>query len=377
MTTIALEGLTKHYQTRRGPIRALHDLTLTGEAHELLVLVGPSGCGKTTCLRMIAGLEQPDHGSIRIASEDVTNMAPRERDVAMVFQHHALYPHLSVFENIAFGLKARGVPKAHIRPVVVQTANRLGLSDCLDRRPAKLAGGEQQRVALARAIVRRPQLFLFDEPLSSLDAGLRLRMRTEIKSLQRELRTTLIHVTHDQAEAMTLGDRMAVLKEGVLQQVGSPLEVYDRPSNLFVASFIGTPTMNLLKGTLERTGEAGVFDCGLGRLPLSPKLMPDGHVPLPCRALLGARSEHLVRIADRGPPASAAPGPAIRLGVDFIEALGDRSYAHMTAPDGAKLVATLDPTAEVEAGASVTYALDLSRCHLFASDAEGDRIGGA
>ncbi len=249
--TLALQELSKTYETRTSEdVTALQEVTLAVEPGELVTIVGPSGSGKTTLLRIVAGLETPDSGRVSIGGRDVTDVAPGERDVAMVFQEYALFPHLSVRDNIAFGLEARRVPRAQVRERVQTAAAALGLVDALARRPAQLSGGERQRVALARAMVRSPQLFLMDEPLSNLDAELRTTTRAEIRALQRQLGTTTIYVTHDQTEALSLGDRVAVLRNGRVEQVGAPDELYRRPANSWVARFIGTPAMNLFPSSL-------------------------------------------------------------------------------------------------------------------------------
>jgi ABC-type sugar transport system ATPase subunit len=252
MPAVALRHLTKAFDTGRA---ALDDLTLDVEQGEFVVLLGPSGCGKTTVLRCIAGLEQPTAGDVEIAGVRVNDLPPRDRDVAMVFQNYALYPHMSVRENIGFPLRMRGMPKAEIAARVDAAAQALGLVTLLERRPAQLSGGERQRAALGRAIVRQPAVFLFDEPLSNLDAKLRSEMRAELVALHRRLRATMLYVTHDQVEAMTMGGRIAVLREGRLQQVGAPAAIYARPANTFVAAFIGTPGMNLLDGPVQRRAD--------------------------------------------------------------------------------------------------------------------------
>ena len=245
MAQVVIEHLTKVFAGESGePVRAVDGLSLVVEDREFLVLVGPSGCGKTTTLRLIAGLEEPTHGTISIGGRPVTNLPPKARDVAMVFQNPALYPHMTAYDNIAFGLTLRKCPKAEIQRRVMEAAELLGLNGCLPRRPQELSGGQRQRVAIGRAIVRRPALFLFDEPLSNLDAPLRAQMREEIARLHTQLGATMIYVTHDQVEAMTLGGRVAVLQAGVLQQVGPPVELYRHPANAFVARFIGALPMN-------------------------------------------------------------------------------------------------------------------------------------
>jgi multiple sugar transport system ATP-binding protein len=246
-------------KTYGGDTAAVRDLNLQVEEGEFVVLVGPSGCGKTTALRMVAGLEEITSGEIRIGDRVVNELAPRDRDIAMVFQNYALYPHKTVYENLAFGLRMRKVPKAEQRKRVEEIAHKLGLADMLQRRPAQLSGGQRQRVAMGRAIVREPKAFLMDEPLSNLDAKLRVQMRAEIARIQKALHVTTLYVTHDQVEAMTMGDRVAVMRDGVLQQVDTPQHLYDAPANLFVASFVGSPPMNIFEAAVDADGTRLVF----------------------------------------------------------------------------------------------------------------------
>ena len=269
MGTIEFEDVTKVY---RGGTEAVSSLDLAVPDGSLFVLVGPSGCGKTTVLRMVAGLEDVTEGTIRIAGRDVTEESPKQRDVAMVFQNYALYPHLTVYENIAFGLRARRTKKAEVDRLVRGAAQTLGLDELLSKRPHSLSGGQRQRVAMGRAIVREPQVFLMDEPLSNLDAKLRAGMRAEIARIQRAIGVTTLYVTHDQVEAMTLGDHVAVMRDGVLQQVGRPSEIYDRPANLFVAGFIGTPPMNLVEATLIRDDGVPTLRFGRNRIGLDDRV---------------------------------------------------------------------------------------------------------
>ncbi len=282
---IILEKLHKRF----GAIQVLRDFSLATEDGEFLVLLGPSGCGKTTCLRTVAGLERPDSGRVLLDSTDVTHAEPRDRDMAMVFQSYALYPHLDVYENIAFPLRVRKHDPSQVETRVRRAAERLGLGPLLHRQPRELSGGQRQRVALARAIVRQPNAFLFDEPLSNLDAKLRVEMRAEIKRLQHELGVTSLYVTHDQAEAMTLGHRLAVLRDGVLEQLGRPEEIYARPANLFVAGFLGSPPMNFLPGRIDPAARAFLAAPVTIRLPPDQldRLAPAGFVTL------GVRPEHV------------------------------------------------------------------------------------
>ncbi len=256
-----------------GDVRAASDINLTVEDKELLVLVGPSGCGKSTVLRMVAGLEEATNGHIYFDDTDVTDLPPKDRDIAMVFQNYALYPHMNVFDNMAFGLKLRKYPKQEIEERVREAAKILGIDQLLERKPKALSGGQRQRVALGRALVRKPSVFLFDEPLSNLDAKMRVQMRTEIRKLNLDIQTTMIYVTHDQVEAMTLGDRLAVMDVGTIQQVGTPIDLYNRPVNRFVGSFIGSPAMNFVEGEVKG-GDTPVFETTFTSLPVPERFRP-------------------------------------------------------------------------------------------------------
>ncbi|PYI90256.1 MAG: glycerol-3-phosphate ABC transporter ATP-binding protein, partial [Verrucomicrobia bacterium] len=260
MANVTLSHVYKSYPSEKGRhIPAVEDVSLEVADREFLVLVGPSGCGKSTTLRMIAGLEEISRGDIFIGERRVNDLAPKDRDIAMVFQNYALYPHMTVYDNIAFGLKLRRYPKSEIRKRVMDAVNILGIEELLDRKPKALSGGQRQRVAVGRAIVRQPKVFLFDEPLSNLDAKMRVQMRTEIAKLHQRLQATMIYVTHDQVEAMTMGDRIVVMNHGKVQQNDTPLKLYDEPTNLFVAGFLGSPPMNIIRGTLKLEREAIVF----------------------------------------------------------------------------------------------------------------------
>jgi ABC-type sugar transport system ATPase subunit len=337
-----------------GATRVLGDVSLTVADGELLVLVGPSGCGKSTLLRCIAGLEELTRGAIWMDGVDISRADPRDRDIAMVFQSYALYPHLTVRENLAFGLKMRKTPAAEIARRVDEAAAMLGLGPLFERRPAQLSGGQRQRVAMGRAVVRRPKVFLFDEPLSNLDASLRGQMRVELKRLHQQLGATMVYVTHDQVEAMTLADRIAVLVEGALQQVGAPGELYARPANLFVARFIGTPEMNVVDAAAAQA--SGLV----------------GHVPEGV-ATLGVRAEDL-RLVAGGVPAT----------VDVVEQLGPEALVHLRVADRRRpaaadatagaidLVARVDARAAPRPGERVALAADGARLHGF--DAAGARV---
>src|SRR5579884_1571059 len=308
-----------HVWKRFGDVTAVHDITLEARDHEFLVLVGPSGCGKTTTLRMIAGLDDITDGSISIGDRVVNDLSPKDRDIAMVFQSYALYPHMNVYDNMAFGLKLRKTPKPEIKKRVEEAADILGIGNLLKRKPKQLSGGQRQRVALGRAIVRNPSVFLMDEPLSNLDAKLRVQTRAELSKLHQRLTTTVVYVTHDQTEAMTMGNRIAVMKDGFLQQVDKPQVLYDHPNNTFVASFIGSPAMNLLPVQIEvNDGQTAVAGPGLS-VPLPDILATSARQQDTRDVLLGVRPEHVV-LADRyhGPPAGCLTAT-----LEVVEHLGN------------------------------------------------------
>jgi multiple sugar transport system ATP-binding protein len=324
MGRVAFEGVTKRF----GDFMAVDDLTLEVADEEFLVLLGPSGCGKSTALRMIAGLEEPSEGKIWIGDELVNDVEPKERDVAMVFQSYALYPHMTVARNVEFPLKSRNVPKEERERLVRDATSALGLEELLERKPAQLSGGQRQRVALARAIVRRPQAFLMDEPLSNLDAKLRVQTRAELIELQRRLQTTVVYVTHDQVEARTMGHRIAILNHGRLQQVGAPQEVYDRPANLFVAGFIGNPPMNTVPARLARNGDGLAVE--LGGVPVTlpvdlASAITAGNVE---HVVVGVRPEHL-RIAGDG---------VVPVTVTLVESLGHERHIVCRLADDAMVI---------------------------------------
>jgi sn-glycerol 3-phosphate transport system ATP-binding protein len=315
MSEIVLKGVRKSYT--KG-VMVIHGVDATIADGEFIVIVGPSGCGKSTLLRMIAGLEQITEGTIAIGGKVVNTVEPKDRDIAMVFQNYALYPHMRVYDNMAYGLRLRGFPKKDIERRVQRAAEILELGQLLQRKPRELSGGQRQRVAMGRAIVREPAAFLFDEPLSNLDAKLRVQMRLEIQKLHRDLRTTSIFVTHDQVEAMTLADRMIVMNLGVVEQIGRPIEVYDDPASLFVAGFIGSPSMNFIPG--RRIGDE--VDVGSGmRVPLPPAL----RAAAPEAVTIGIRPEHMVE--------GDVDGPHFRFKIDSVEALGADSMLHGTVGD--------------------------------------------
>ena len=357
-----------HVRKTFGDATVVEDFNLTVEDGELLVLVGGSGSGKSTLLRMVAGLEDVTSGTIRIDELNVTALAPRERDVAMVFQDYGLYPHMTVRENLSLGLRLRKIERQEIERRVTWAAGMLGLAPLLDRKPKQLSGGQRQRVAMGRAMVREPKVFLFDEPLSNLDAGLRAQMRMEIGGLQRRLRTTTIYVTHDQVEAMTLGDRIVVLADGRIQQVGRPIDLYRAPINRFVAGFIGTPPMNFVDGTLREEHGRRYFTAD----GISVRL-PDGKAASAGsgeKLTLGIRPEDL-RIdlsADRGPE-SAAADQALTGRVLLVERLGGTSHVHFEVGQNAtRMMASLANDRPPEVGETVRVRVPPDRAHLFAAD---------
>ena len=353
MAEISLHGVTKSF----GKNEVIHRTDLKVEDGEFVVVVGPSGCGKSTLLRMIAGLETATEGEIRIAGKRVNEVEPKDRNIAMVFQNYALYPHMSVYDNMAYGLKIRKFSKSDIETRVQRAAKILELGAYLQRKPRELSGGQRQRVAMGRAIVREPAAFLFDEPLSNLDAKLRVQMRLEIQKLHRELRTTSVYVTHDQVEAMTLADRMVVINAGAIEQVGAPIEVYDDPATRFVAGFIGSPSMNFLPG--ERSGDA--IDVGAGlRMPLPAEL----RATAPASVTVGVRPEHLLM--------GDGEGVAVPFKVETIEALGADSLLHGLF-DGTALVARIDGHITPPVGETVRFHVLPGKLYFF-DGASGRRL---
>ncbi|MBB3897842.1 sn-glycerol-3-phosphate ABC transporter ATP-binding protein UgpC [Roseococcus suduntuyensis] len=345
MATLNIQGVTKAF----GPTHVLHGIDLDVADGEMIVIVGASGCGKSTLLRIVAGLETASTGNVVIAGRNVTALEPAERDVAMVFQNYALYPHMSVFDNMAYGLKIRGLPRDDIAARVQEAANLLGIGALLERRPRQLSGGQRQRVAMGRAIVREPKLFLFDEPLSNLDAKLRVQMRAEIRRLQKRLGVTSLFVTHDQVEAMTLGDRLVVMHAGHAAQIATPMEIWARPADTYVASFIGSPAMNLFPATLEEGGHAARLDSNGLVLPFH-----DGPRPGPAgrKLTIGVRPEHLT------------PGQGgLELQVDLVEPLGGESVIHARLADGTEVTAKL-PGSSYSDGA-LNVIIPLHTLHVF------------
>jgi multiple sugar transport system ATP-binding protein len=378
MATVVLDKVNKVYDNG---YHAIHDLSLDIEDGEFLVLVGPSGCGKSTALRMIAGLETISGGEMRIGERVVNDIEPKDRDIAMVFQNYALYPHMTVYDNIGFALKLAKVPKEEIDKRVRKAAETLELTTYLERKPGQLSGGQRQRVAMGRAIVRQPAAFLMDEPLSNLDAKLRVQMRAEIAHLQRELGVTTFYVTHDQVEAMTMGDRVAVIKDGFLQQVDSPQNLYDRPANVFVAAFIGSPSMNLYDAMLTVEGDGGSIKLGTQTLSLAPESLaarPALRNYNGKRIVLGIRPEDF---EDRSLANNAREGSMLKASVTLLEALGSEIMVHFGLdagrvdsgdPDaveeagaGANAVGRFNPRSRVRAGDSAEIVVSLENLHFF------------
>jgi multiple sugar transport system ATP-binding protein len=354
MAEVSLQRVVKKY----GDVEAVRAIDLDIPDNEFVVLVGPSGCGKSTTLRMIAGLEELTSGDIRIGGEVVNDLPPKDRDIAMVFQNYALYPHMTAFENMAFGLKLRKFSKAEIKNRVENAARILDITELLERRPKALSGGQRQRVAMGRAIVRNPKVFLFDEPLSNLDAKLRVQMRTEIKRVHQKVKTTTVYVTHDQVEAMTLADRVVVMNNGRIEQIGTPQELYHEPRTRFVAGFIGSPAMNFIPCTLEQNGSLRV------------RISKDIALPVPAskaarytntagrELLLGLRPEHITETHGNGGAAST-----FTITLDVVEPMGMETMVYFTV-NGTEVCARVEPTSASDAGAPMTLQANMEHMHL-------------
>ncbi len=353
MAGVALQNVVKQF----GDVKVIHGIDLKIEDGEFCVFVGPSGCGKSTLLRMVAGLEETTAGAIHIGTRDVTKADPSDRGVAMVFQTYALYPHMTVAENMGFGLKMTGHPKEEVASKVKEASRILKLDEYLARKPKALSGGQRQRVAIGRAIVRGPQVFLFDEPLSNLDAELRVEMRVEIARLHREIGATMIYVTHDQVEAMTLADKIVVLRKGRIEQVGAPLELYQNPDNRFVAGFIGSPAMNFVAGKVEQAGVVAAK--GLSASVSTGVALPGSGADV----VVGFRPQHL-RLDMAGKTHN----------VELTEALGGVSFVHLTAPSGEKLVIEAHDDLTTKPGTKVGVTFDASDAMFFAADTAGSRF---
>ncbi len=365
MASVKLQGIYKKYP---GGVVAVSDFNLEIKDKEFIILVGPSGCGKSTTLRMIAGLEEISEGQLFIGDKYVNDVAPKDRDIAMVFQNYALYPHMSVFENMAFGLKLRKTPKEEIKRRVEEAAKILDISHLLDRKPKALSGGQRQRVALGRAIVRNPKVFLLDEPLSNLDAKLRAQMRTELSKLHQRLQTTFIYVTHDQTEAMTMGTRIVVMKDGFIQQVAAPTVLYEYPCNLFVATFIGSPQMNIFDATLLDENGSTYLQFGETRikLPAAKGRNPEVLAYAGKEVIVGVRPES---IHDEEVFIDQYPEAIIEADVDVVEQLGSITYLYVTC-EGNSLTASVQPRTTVKTGDRIKLAIDVNRIHLFDKDTE-------
>jgi multiple sugar transport system ATP-binding protein len=391
MASVELDGINKVYENG---FHAVQDLSIDVADGEFLVLVGPSGCGKSTALRMVAGLEDISSGELRIGGKRVNELEPQDRDIAMVFQSYALYPHMSVEDNIAYGLRLRKMPKDEMEARIKKAADMLELTPLLDRKPKQLSGGQRQRVAMGRAIVREPQVFLMDEPLSNLDAKLRVQMRAEISAVVRSLNTTTLYVTHDQTEAMTMGDRMAVMKAGILNQLGTPSECYDGPNNIFVAQFVGSPPMNLVVGRVTKSEGGLALQLGSTQVAVSPAVLADRPALLSYEGrdvVVGVRSEDM---EDASLPTAAHLAGRIQAKVTLTEALGSEIIVHFTFDGqtyvsedtkllqketgeeelhtlgdvGVKWVASFGPRSRVRLGDTVEIAIDLDRAHYFDPD---------
>lgn len=360
MATVVLKDITKVYD---GNVKAVDSVNITIEDREFVVLVGPSGCGKSTTLRMVAGLEDITSGELTIDDKIVNDVPPKDRDIAMVFQNYALYPHMSVYDNMAFGLKIRKFPKEEIEQRVHEAAKILDIEELLDRKPKALSGGQRQRVAVGRAIVRQPKVFLFDEPLSNLDAKLRVQMRAEISSLHNRLNATMIYVTHDQVEAMTMADKIVVMKLGLIQQIGSPLDLYDTPANKFVAGFIGSPPMNFLNVKIVKDGDAVYADEGDFRIKLDDeraKLLKD-HVGK--QVTFGLRPEDMA-VAEK-----AEEGKTINAEVSVIEPLGAETHVFVNTRNH-QLIARLGPTISQKVGDKISLTPKVEKITFFDGETE-------
>ena len=365
MASVSLRHIYKKYP---GGVTAVSDFNLEIKDKEFLVLVGPSGCGKTTTLRMIAGLEEISEGELFIGDQLVNDVAPKDRKIAMVFQNYALYPHMTVFENMAFGLKLNKTPKEEIKRRVEEAARILDITHLLDRKPKALSGGQKQRVALGRAIVRYPKVFLLDEPLSNLDAKLRAQMRTELTKIHKKVGTTFIYVTHDQVEAMTMASRIVVMKDGIIQQVDTPQSLYDNPCNVFVAGFIGTPQMNFINGTLEKKGEDVYFNFSGNsiKLPAEKAANPAINDYIGKEVIAGLRPEC---VHDEPMYLSSLSDSVIDVNVEVTELMGAEIYLYLVTGEQ-KLIARVSSRSQARAGDTIKVALDVSRIHLFDKDTE-------
>ena len=366
MSSLSLRGI---YKTYPGGVTAVSDFNLEIADKEFIIFVGPSGCGKSTTLRMIAGLEEITQGELYIDDTLMNDIAPKDRDIAMVFQNYALYPHMSVFENMAFGLKLRKTPKAEIKKRVQEAAEILDIAHLLDRKPKALSGGQRQRVALGRAIVREPKVFLMDEPLSNLDAKLRVQMRTEIGKLHKNLQTTFIYVTHDQTEAMTMASRIVVMKDGIIQQVASPQTLYDSPVNVFVAGFIGSPQMNFVEAEVSKDSDSNSIALSFANQKV---VLPEGKAAqfdndyIGKTVIMGIRPEDMY---DDEAYIAAASNCTLEANVEITEMMGAETYLYLDV-DGNKFTARVNPRTTSRTGDKIRIALDGNKIHIFDKDTE-------
>jgi len=363
MASVVLKNVTKRFE---GGVTAVSNFNLDIEDKEFIILVGPSGCGKTTTLRMIAGLEEVTEGEIYIGDRLVNDVQPKDRDIAMVFQNYALYPHMTVFDNMAFGLKLRRTPKAEIKRRVLEAAKILEIEHLLDRKPKALSGGQRQRVALGRAIVRNPKVFLMDEPLSNLDAKLRVQMRIEISKLHQRLATTFIYVTHDQTEAMTMGTRIVVMKDGFIQQVDTPQALYEKPVNLFVAGFIGSPQMNFINSKIEQLEDGVYVVFGNHKLKLPESKVKAASNYIGKEVIMGIRPEH---IHDEEVYIQSLPNCVADAYVEVVEMLGSETLLYLTI-DELNVTARVNPRTTARSGDTIKVVFDVNRIHLFDKDTE-------
>jgi multiple sugar transport system ATP-binding protein len=368
MASVVLKDVVKVYESG---VKVVDRFNLDIEDREFVVLVGASGCGKSTTLRMIAGLEEITSGTIQVGAQVVNDVPPKDRDIAMVFQSYALYPHMTVYDNLAFALKLRHVPRATIDEKVKKAARALMIEHLLQRRPKALSGGQRQRVALGRAIVRDPKCFLFDEPLSNLDAKLRVEMRAEIKQLHQSLNATTVYVTHDQEEAMTLGDRVVVMHEGVVQQCASALEIYHHPKNRYVAGFLGSPPMSFFTGKLVKHQGQLCFDEGTGMLDVADFARPQLEPHLGREVVMGARPESM---ADVGHARFETNGSSLAMRVTLVQQLGSKMDVHLATTRHAKVVAQLDASVDMKAGDNLDVCFDMNRVHFFEPGETGPRL---
>jgi multiple sugar transport system ATP-binding protein len=366
MAGVNLEGVSKNF----GKVEAVKSFTLEVNDKEFLILLGPSGCGKSTTLRMIAGLEELTAGNIYIGEQLVNDMPPRDRDIAMVFQDYALYPHMTVYKNMAFGLKLRKRPKAEIDQRVKEAAEILGIEELLERKPRELSGGQRQRVAVGRSIVRKPAVFLFDEPLSNLDAKLRVQMRAEISKLHEQLKTTIIYVTHDQVEAMTMGTKIVIMKDGEIHQVDSPMEIYDYPVNMFVAGFIGSPAMNFVAASIDSDGSGLFVDAGTFQLPIPPEKEKHLQRLKDQEVILGMRPENIQDKAFAGRDITSA---SVMATVDVIEPLGAEVLLNISSGEH-RLMARVDPRTQARLHQEIELVFNLDKIHIFEKEPPNQRV---